>query len=72
MERGEIVTNRIYNNVMRLIEEQRLTKAKVEKGAGLGNGTIESWKDGNPTIEKLEAVSNVLGCTVTDLIKEVS
>lgn len=64
------MSNRIYQKVMKLIEEQNLTKAKVEKGANLGNGTIESWKNGNPTIEKLEAVSVILGCTVADLLND--
>lgn len=64
------MATKIYERVIKLIEEQRLTKAKVESAAQLGNGTIESWKNGNPTISKLEAVSNVLGCTVEDLIKE--
>ena len=64
------MANLIYERIIKLIEEQRLTKAKVETGAGLGNGTIESWKDGNPTISKLEAVANVLGCTVEDLVKK--
>lgn len=62
--------NLIYERIIRLINEQHLTKAKVEAGAGLGNGTIESWKTGNPTIKKLEAVANILGCTVEDLVKE--
>lgn len=64
------MANRIYQNIMKMIEEQGLTKAKVEKGANLGNGTIESWKNGNPTIEKLESVANILGCTVSELLEE--
>lgn len=64
------MSNRIYQKIMKLIEEQNLTKAKVEKDAKLGNGTIESWKNGNPTIDKLEAVSGVLGCTVSDLLND--
>lgn len=63
------MANLIYQRIMKLIDEQRLTKAKVEAGAGLGNGTIESWKNGNPTIAKLEAVAGVLGCTVEELVK---
>lgn len=64
------MANLIYERIIKLIEEQRLTKAKVEAGAGLGNGTIESWKDGNPTISNLEKVANVLGCEVEDLVKK--
>lgn len=64
------MANLIYERIIKLIEEQRLTKSKVEKAANLGNGTIESWRDGNPSILKLEAVANVLGCTVEDLIRK--
>lgn len=64
------MANVIYERVMKLIEAQGLTRAKVENAAGLGNGTIESWRDGNPTISKIEAVAKVLGCSVIDLMKE--
>lgn len=64
------MANLIYERVIKLIDQQRLTKSKVEAGAGLGNGTIESWKNGNPTIRSLKAVADILGCTVEDLVKE--
>lgn len=60
----------IYERVMKLIDEQKLTRAKVEAGAGLGNGTIESWKDGNPTINKIEAVAGILGVSVEELVRK--
>lgn len=63
------MSNIIYSNIMRLLDEKKMTRAKLENAAGLGNGTIESWKDGNPTIAKLESVANVLGCRVSDLIE---
>lgn len=64
------MANIIYERIIELIKEQRLTKAKVESACGLGNGTIESWKDGNPTISKIEAVANVLGVSLEDLVKK--
>lgn len=60
----------IYERIMEMIEAKKSTRAKVENAAGLGNGTIESWKNGNPSIKKLEAVAKVLECKVTDLIQE--
>lgn len=60
----------IYNNIKRLASEQRLTLAKIERACNLGNGTIGKIENGNPTIATLEAISNVLGCTVQDLLKE--
>jgi len=59
----------IYNRVMKLIDEQRLTRHQVEVAAGLGNNTIESWRNGNPTIGNLEKVANVLGTTVEALVR---
>lgn len=62
--------NLIYERIISLISEKKLTKAKVENAANLGNGTIETWKTGNPTISKLEAVAKVLEVPVSELVKE--
>lgn len=64
------MANIIYERILKLIEEQKTSKAKVEAACGLGNGTIESWKDGNPTISKLEAVANVLGVSIEELVRK--
>lgn len=60
----------IYSNITRLIKEKNLTISKVESTCGLGNGTIAKLEKGNPTIGTLEKISGVLGCTVSDLLKE--
>lgn len=42
----------------------------VEKKAGLSNGIISKWNSCSPTVENVQAVAKVLGCTVDDLLRE--
>lgn len=62
----------IYEKIMRLIERQQLTKHQVEVNAGLGNGTIESWKTSSPSVATLERVCGILGTTTVELLREES
>lgn len=66
------MANLVYERVIQLINEQRLTKAKVEAACGLGNGTIEGWKEGKqgPSINSLEKVAGVLGVSLEELVKK--
>lgn len=64
------MVNRIYENVMRLINEKHMTRGEVERIAGLGNGTIKGWKDGGASVEKVEKVANALGVSFGELIRE--
>lgn len=63
------MASRIYENVMALITEKGLTRCKVETDAGLGNGTIKSWKNGNATVAKVELVAKVLGVPIEELLR---
>lgn len=44
-----------------------LTIREIEKKANLGKNTISSWKNKNPSFEKVIKVCNVLDCGVDDL-----
>ena len=60
----------IFNNIKRLASEQKLSFQKIESSCGLGNGTISKLENGNPTIGTLEKIATVLGCKVSDLLKD--
>lgn len=60
----------IYKNIQKLASEQKLSIRQIESACELGNGTIAKIETGNPTVATLEKISNVLGCTVIDLLKE--
>jgi transcriptional regulator with XRE-family HTH domain len=58
----------IYDNISRICKEKGISIAKLEKDSGLGNATIRGWKTSSPTVEKLQSVARVLGCTVDELL----
>ena len=60
----------IYNNIAKLCKEKGINISRLEKIAGLGNGTIGGWRTASPTVEKLQAVAKVLECTVDELLHE--
>ena len=59
----------IYDNVKRLAVERGYSIHRLEKDAGIGNGSVAKWRDG-ANIKSLVAVAKVLEVTVDDLIKE--
>ena len=49
-------------------KEKGLSICALEKEAGIGNGTIARWVKSSPTLDSLQAVARVLGCTVDELL----
>lgn len=61
----------LYEKVVALIKEQNKTIHSVEVSAGIGNGTIDGWKNGsNPMLNSVIKVANELGVTIDQLISE--
>jgi len=58
----------IYDNVKERAEKAGKTIAKLEKEAGIANGTISGWKEGKPYAESLKKVADILGCSMEDLM----
>ena len=59
----------IFENIKEIAYSKGFSIRVVEQKAGLGNGTITSWRTSSPTIEKLEKVAKALGVPVTALIR---
>lgn len=53
-----------------LCKERHISKRKLERDVGLGNGTTSKWKDKNPNQDSLQKVSEYFGVTVSYLIGE--
>lgn len=53
-----------------LCKERHISKRKLEREAGLGNGSTAKWKDKNPNQTSLEKISNYFGVSVSYLIGE--
>lgn len=47
----------IYDKIKQLCDEKNLSLTTVEKAVGLGNGTISTWKTGDPRVSKLNRVA---------------
>ena len=60
----------IYDNVKILCEKQNLTIMALEQRAGLANGTIGGWRNSKPMAESLLKVSQVLGVSMEELMRE--
>lgn len=51
---------------------KRITIAELERAAELGRSTILRWDRTSPSVNKVQRVASVLGCTVDDLLRESS
>lgn len=58
----------ILEKIEALCKEQEKTIARLEKEAGLGNGTVRNWDKTKPNLANLEAVAKVLGVRTVDLM----
>ena len=59
----------IYDKIKEICKAQGISVAAVEKGAGLGNGTISKWNEVSPTVDNLKAVARVLKVKVDKLLE---
>lgn len=58
----------IYENVMALCREKNIRVSRLEKEAGLGNGTVRGWEGSTPSIATLQKVADYFGVTVDFLL----
>lgn len=58
----------LYDKVKALCIERGITIARLEREAGIANGTIDGWTDGFPNIRSLKLVADVLQVSVDELI----
>lgn len=59
----------IYDNIRRVASAKNISIRKLERQAGLANGTISKWNQSEPKIFKLRKVAALLEVTLDDLIK---
>ena len=62
----------IYENVLRLCEERKISIARLEKECGLGNATVRGWSElqDGPRVTKLKKVADYFGVSVDELLRE--
>lgn len=58
----------IYENICSFAEKKKIPIYILEQKAGLGNGTIGKWRDGEATVGSLKKVADALGVDIKKLI----
>lgn len=58
----------MYETINKEAEKRGMSVRQLERNAGLGNGTIDKWKESSPKLDTLEKVAEALGLSVTTLI----
>lgn len=59
----------IYENIVALCKERKVTIHRLERECGFGNATIRGWAVSSPSIAKVQKVAEFFGVTVNDLIE---
>lgn len=59
-------------NIKILREKRKLTQQEVAEKMNVGQSTVAMWETGQsfPRADKLKLLSEILGCTVDDLLSE--
>lgn len=60
----------LYTKVIEYCKSKKIPLSVFEKDCGLGNGTIKGWINSNPRIDSLKKVSEKMGVSIEDLLKE--
>lgn len=60
----------IYINVMKRLTEAGISIHRLEKEAGIANGTIRKWKDHDVRADTLYKVAGYFNCSMEDLMKK--
>ena len=57
----------LYNKVKKLADERKKPIARIEKDAGIANGTISGWKTSKPMLETVVKVAKALDVSIEEL-----
>lgn len=58
----------LYERIKKMCEERGLNISRLEKAAGIANGTISAWTTGAPSIMTIQKVAKVLEISIDELI----
>lgn len=61
----------LYSKIFETAQNKKMSIRKLERQAGLSNGTIAKWKTADPSYPSIIKVANVLGVS-TDYFREES
>ncbi len=58
----------IYENIINLCKEHKITKTALEEACGFSQNSINKWKDSSPSIKNLVKVADYFGVSVDSLL----
>lgn len=60
----------LVDRLKSICEKRATTFAQVERAVGLGNGVISGWKTHSPQVNKLKAVTDFLGVSLDEVMRD--
>lgn len=60
----------LYENIVKLCKERKVSIAKLEQSCGLGNGTVSGWQSGQPRLDRVKLVADFFGVTIDSLLQD--
>ena len=60
----------MYNRILILCGKSGISIARLEREAGLGNGTIRRWKTGNASVDNVRRVAEYFGVSMDCLLSQ--
>lgn len=54
----------MFDKVVELCKERRISVSKLERECGLGNATIRGWKNSSPNLANLKKVADYFGVSI--------
>lgn len=58
----------IYSRIRELANQNHISLAELERTLSFSNGIISTWKNGNPSIDKVEKVADYFGVSTDYLL----
>ena len=60
----------MFKSIVDYCDKHGTTITAMERELGFGKGTISKWKNSSPSIDKVKAVADYMGCSIDDLVSE--
>lgn len=58
----------LFENVVKLCSENKISISRLEKTIGLGNATIRGWEHSSPKVDTAKKVADYFGISLDELV----
>lgn len=60
----------VVKNIEALCKKRGISIARLEREAGIGNGVIRRWDEGNPRLDCIKRIADYFGVTIDELLQD--